>query len=150
MWRIFGLAFFKDKDHFLTENKTSFDKEKIVDFLTLKGVALSDTAYEVHRVKGNASDIFLDIITPMNLSSILPKIPLCETIVTTGEKATETLRSLFSETVPVPTIGSFVEVRFLGKKYKFYRMPSSSRAYPKPLTEKAEMYRQFFAEIRLL
>lgn len=150
MWRIFGLVFFGEKDYFLTENKTSFDKDKIVEFLSAKGIAFSDTAHEVHRIKGNASDNFLEIITPLNLESILSKIPDCSTIVTTGEKATETLRSLFPEMIPVPKIGSYVVVNFLHKKYKFYRMPSSSRAYPKPLAEKAEIYRQFFGEIDLL
>ena len=150
MWRIFGLVFFNEKDYFLTEDKTSFDKARIVEFLSLKGIALSDTALEVHRLKGNASDNFLKIITLLNLESILSKIPDCKAMVTTGEKATETLRSLFPETTPVPKIGSCVAVDLLNKKYKFYRMPSSSRAYPKPLPEKAEIYRRFFAEINLL
>ncbi len=150
MWRIFGLAFFDEKDYFLTGNKTSFDKEKIVDFLSLKGIALSDTAHEVRRLKGNASDNFLEIVTPLNLENILSKIPDCKTIATIGEKATETLRSLFPDTTPAPKIGNSVTVDFLHKKYKFYRMPSSSRAYPKPLPEKAEIYRRLFAEMELL
>ncbi len=150
MWRIFGLAFFDEKDYFLTGNKTSFDKEKIVDFLSLKGIALSDTAHEVRRLKGNASDNFLEIVTPLNLENILSKIPDCKTIATTGEIATETLRSLFPDTTPAPKIGNSVTVDFLHKKYKFYRMPSSSRAYPKPLPEKAEIYRRLFAEMELL
>lgn len=150
MWRIFGLVFFGEKDYFLTENKTSFDKEKLTAFLSEKGIALSDTAHEVHRLKGNASDNFLQILKPVDLEKLLKQIPLCDTLVTTGEKATETLRSLFPETTPVPKIGSYVMVDFLNKKYKFYRMPSSSRAYPKPLIEKAEMYRQLFADINLL
>ncbi|MDO5664579.1 MAG: uracil-DNA glycosylase family protein [Bacteroidia bacterium] len=150
MWRIFGLVFFDEKDYFLTEKKSSFDKEKIIEFLSAKGIAVGDTAHEVHRLKGNASDNFLQIVTPLNLESALSKIPDCSAIITTGEKATETLRSLFPETPPVPKIGSYAVVDFLNKKYKFYRMPSSSRAYPKPLTEKAEIYRQFFVEIDLL
>ncbi|MPM25641.1 hypothetical protein SDC9_72138 [bioreactor metagenome] len=150
MWRIFGLVFFNKKDYFLTEDKTSFDKVRIVEFLSLKGIALGDTVLEAHRLKGNASDNFLEIITPFNLESILSKIPGCKAIVTTGEKATETLRSLFPGPTPVPKIGSCVAVDLLNKEYKFYRMPSSSRAYPKPLPKKAEIYRRFFAEINLL
>lgn len=150
MWRIFGLAFFNKKDHFLTENKTSFDKEKIVKFLSLKGIAVSDTAHEARQLKGNASDNFLEIVTPLNLEYILSKIPDCKVIATTGGKATETLRSLFPDTTPVPKMGNSETVVFLNKEYKFYRMPSSSRAYPRPLSEKAEIYRQFFTEIGLL
>jgi hypothetical protein len=33
--------------------------------------------------------------------------------------------------------------------YRFYRMPSSSRAYPKSLLRKAEIYKRFFTEIGL-
>ena len=42
MWRILGLAFFNEKDYFLSENKSSFDKEKIMEFLSLKGIAVCD------------------------------------------------------------------------------------------------------------
>ena len=150
MWRILGLAFFNEKDYFLTENKSSFDKEKIMEFLSLKGIAVCDTAHEVHRLKGNASDNFLEIVTPLNLENILLKIPNCKAIATTGEKATETLRSLFPSTTPIPKIGNSVTVEFLNKKYKFYRMPSSSRAYPRPLFEKTKIYRQLFTEMELL
>ena len=150
MWRIFGLAFFNEKDYFLTEDRTSFDKEKIVGFLSLKGIALSDAAHEARRLKGNASDNFLQIVTPLNLEGILSKIPGCQAIAATGEKATGILRSLLPDTAPAPKIGESVSVDFLDKKYKFYRMPSSSRAYPRPLPEKAEIYRRLFAEMELL
>ena len=150
MWRILGLVFFDEKDYFLTEHKNAFDKEKIMAFLSEKGIAMSDTAHEVRRLKGNASDNFLEIVTPIDLQTVLRKITYCQAMVTTGEKATETLQSLFPKTVPVPKIGGFVEVDFLDKKYAFYRMPSSSRAYPKPLTEKAAIYRRFFEEINLI
>ena len=33
---------------------------------------------------------------------------------------------------------------------RLYRMPSSSRAYPKPLTEKAEVYKQMFKELGMI
>lgn len=150
MWRIFGVVFFNDKDHFLAENKKTFHKECIIEFLMQKGIAIYDTAQEVFRQKGNASDNFLKIVTPIDLESILKKIPDCKTLVTTGEKATETLRSLLPNLVKKPQVGSFVEADFLDKTYRFYRMPSSSRAYPKPLDEKAAVYARFFAEIELL
>lgn len=150
MWRIFGWVFFSEKDYFLTENRKSFDKERIIRFLSEKGIAVCDTAVEVHRIKGNASDNFLEIITPIDLKKILSEIPRCNAIVTTGQKASETVRSFFPETTLTPRIGSFTEVDFHDKTYKFYRMPSSSRAYPKPLAEKAEMYKQFFNELGFL
>lgn len=150
MWRIFGVVFFNDKDYFLTENKKTFNKERIIDFLTQKGIAISDTGVEVIRHRGNASDNFLEIVTPINLTGVLEKIPHCQTLVTTGEKATETLRSLLPNLIKKPQVGSFVKVELNRKIYQFYRMPSSSRAYPKPLSEKATVYAQLFKEIGLL
>lgn len=150
MWRIFGLVFFNDKEHFLTHDKKSFDKEKIIDFLTFKKIAVGDTGFEVRRLKDNASDNFLEIVTPINLEEILSRIPNCTTFVTTGEKATETLHSFFTKNTPLPKVGSHVSVNYLHKEYKFYRMPSSSRAYPKPLEDKAKVYAQLFREIGLI
>ena len=147
MWRIFGLAFFNDKDHFLTADKKAFEKTTIMDFLSERGIALSDMGKEVKRLKGNASDNFLEIIKPIDLKNILERIPACTTLVTTGEKATETLRSLLPDLIQKPPVGSFVETLFEGKTYQFYRMPSSSRAYPKPVTEKARVYLSMFNEL---
>lgn len=147
MWRIFGCIFFNDKDYFLTDNKKSFDKERIIAFLSEKGIALSDTGREVKRLQGNASDNFLEIVTPLDLAETLAQIPRCEALVTTGEKATETLRSLFPDLKEKPLVGSFIEVPFNGKIYKFYRMPSSSRAYPKSLMDKALVYSTLFQEM---
>ena len=44
MWRIVGLLFFGDKEHFLNESRKAFCREQIVDFLNEKGIALFDTA----------------------------------------------------------------------------------------------------------
>ncbi len=150
MWRIFGSVFFNDSEYFLSEDKKTFDRQKLMDFLTQKGIALSDTAREIIRLKGNASDNFLLITKTIDLADVLRQIPYCEAIVTTGEKATETLLSLFPETTPSPKIGTFVEVSHFGKIYRFYRMPSSSRAYPKPLKEKTTIYRALFEELGLV
>lgn len=150
MWRIFGMVFFNDKDHFLTQDRSSFQQQRIEAFLSTVGIAVCDAAKEVFRRKGNASDNFLDVLTPIDLKNTLEKIPDCRTLVTTGEKATETLRSLLPESPSLPPIGGFIQIRLRGKEYRFYRMPSSSRAYPKPLAEKAEIYRRFFREIGIL
>ena len=62
MWRIIGIIFFSDKDHFLHPDKKSFDKERIIEFLNEKGIALYDTASAVRRLQDNASDKFLEIV----------------------------------------------------------------------------------------
>lgn len=147
MWRIFGLVFFKNKDHFLHNNLKAFDKDKIEDFLQEKGIALSDTAIEVIRQKDNASDKYLEVVTSINLEQMLEQIPLCRAIVVTGQKAMNTIRLLID--VEEPKIGDYAEFMFNNKKMRLYRMPSSSRAYPKPLIEKSEVYRRMFHEVLL-
>jgi G:T/U-mismatch repair DNA glycosylase len=39
MWRIAGLLFFNDKDHFADKSQKAFRKERIIDFLNEKGIA---------------------------------------------------------------------------------------------------------------
>ena len=49
MWRIVGLLFFNDKNHFLNEAAKAFDKDRIIPFLQKKGIALFDTATAIRR-----------------------------------------------------------------------------------------------------
>ncbi|ENX15545.1 hypothetical protein F895_02091 [Acinetobacter sp. CIP 64.2] len=150
MWRIFGLIFFKDKDHFLDLPNRNFKEQLIREFLTQIGIGIFDTAYQVKRLQGNASDKFLEIVTPTNLSKLLEQIPLCHTIMTTGDKATDTLMQHFPEQVNKPMIGQSVQVNFADRELNLYRLPSSSRAYPLALDKKAEAYQQFFEQIGLV
>ena len=57
MWRIAGLLFFNDKDHFADKSQKAFRKERIIDFLNEKGIALFDTATAVRRLQDNASEV---------------------------------------------------------------------------------------------
>lgn len=151
MWRIIGLIFFEDKDYFLTEDKKSFDKERIVAFMNRKGIAMSDSAIEVQRLKDNASDLYLNIIQKRDIKKLLQQIPLCKTMVTTGDKATKTLLSTFgADEKNIPPIGGSVTVVSEGNFYNVYRMPSTSRAYPKPLNEKALYYQAIFKELGMI
>ena len=149
MWRIFGIIFFNDKDYFVAYGTKSFEEERIRQFLILKGVAIYDTAEEVIRWKGNASDQFLEIVKPTDLKAMMQQIPQCDTIVTTGQKATDTLMEIIGVEQTAPVCG-YIETTFMDRQIRCYRMPSSSRAYPKPLTDKAADYRKMFADIDLL
>ncbi|MEG1885480.1 MAG: uracil-DNA glycosylase family protein [Alistipes sp.] len=148
MWRIMGTLFYEDKNHFLTADKKHFDRERIIAFCTQKGVALYDTASEVIRLKDNASDNFLQVVREVDLAALLRQIPLCRTLVTTGEKATDTLCALTG--CPAPAIGTSAQCAFAGHTLRLYRMPSSSRAYPKSVEWKAEFYRRMLLEIGIL
>ena len=146
-WRIIGLVFFGDKDHFITGRR--FDKERIIRLCSSSGLALYDTAYEVRRLKDNASDKFLEIVAPVDIRKLLHVMPECRAVVTTGEKAGEAVAAQLGCRIPkpgchidvaLPSDGQRVcppdEVRMI----RFFRLPSSSRAYPLSLERKAEAY----------
>ena len=150
MWKIFGLVFFQNKEHFLDLANKNFKEQLIRDFLTEKGIAIFDTAYQVIRLKGNASDKFLQIAKPTDLVQLLQDIPQCHNVMTTGDKATDTLMLSMPEGTEKPQIGQSSKTYFAERDMTLYRMPSSSRAYPLPVEKKAEAYAQLFEEIGLL
>jgi G:T/U-mismatch repair DNA glycosylase len=150
MWKIFGLVFFQNKEHFLDLANKNFKEQLIRDFLTEKGIAIFDTAYQVIRLKGNASDKFLQIAKPTDLAKLLQDIPQCHNVMTTGDKATDTLMLSMPEGTEKPQIGQSSKTYFAERDMTLYRMPSSSRAYPLPVEKKAEAYAQLFDEIGLL
>lgn len=148
MWRIVVLIFFQDKEHFLNPEKKVFDKDRIIEFLNDKGIALYDTASAIRRLQDNASDKFLEVIEQTDISLLLKQIPMCKAIVTTGQKATDIIREQIE--VKEPTVGTSEPFEFGDKDMKLYRMPSSSRAYPLALEKKAAAYRVMFNELGLL
>ena len=144
MWRIFGLCFYSDKLHFVdTEHKT-FRLDLIVPFLNEHRIGMYDTATEVRRLKNTASDKDLEIVEPTDLKAMVDSLPELTDIVTTGQKATDTLRAVTG--CDEPAVGGWVPMHFAGRDLKLWRMPSSSRAYPRPVEWKAGFYRKVFAE----
>ena len=138
-WRVMGLLFFEDKDHFNLPGQKRFDQARVEAFCRERGMALYDTACEVRRLKDNASDKFLEVVTPTDLPALLARIPECRTLVTTGQKATDVIVETFG--CPEPPLGGSVEIETL----RFWRMPSTSRAYPLALERKADFYRRLWA-----
>ena len=69
---------------------------------------------------------------------------------TTGSKASEALRLRLSEAVGAdvvpPAIGHFTTLEAFGRTLQWWRMPSSSRAYPLDIEKKAERYALLFVE----
>ena len=148
MWRIFGVLFFNDKDYFLDKTRKAFVRERIIDFLNEKGIALFDTASSIRRLQDNASDKFLEVVEATDVATLLRQLPECKAIVTTGQKATDTLRQQFD--VEEPKVGDYAEFVFEGRAMRLYRMPSSSRAYPLALDKKAAAYRIMYQDLQLL
>lgn len=141
-WRIMGLIHFGDKDHFCIPASKRFDEAAIRAFCTEHGLAFYDTACEVRRLKDNASDAYLEVVTPTDIPALLARVPSCKTLVTTGQKATEVIAQSFN--CPIPPIGGSIDLTIGHRIIRFYRMPSTSRAYPLPLQQKAEIYRKLF------
>ena len=135
MWRIFGYLFFGERNHFLTPDGKAFDRERLEEFLRRKGVALYDTACEVIRLKGKT-----------DVAAMLRQLPQCRAIVTTGQKAAETLCRKLG-VAAVPEVGGSQPFTLDGRQLRLWRMPSSSRAYPRPLEWKAACYARMFDEV---
>ena len=148
MWRIFGLIFFDDKDRFLFPDKKAFDKKRLIEFLTEKGIALYDTASSVRRLQDNASDKFLEVVEPTDIRLLLKQLPQRKAIVTTGQKATDIIRSQID--VEEPKVGESCPFEFEDRTLRLYRMPSSSRAYPLAIEKKASVYRFMLNELDFL
>ncbi|MDR2085477.1 MAG: uracil-DNA glycosylase family protein [Bacteroidales bacterium] len=146
-WRIMGLVFYNDKEYFIKENKKTFDRDRAASFCYYKGIGMGDTAMNIIRLNNNASDKFLHITKTFSPEKILRKIPECKAIAVTGAKAMEALLYLldFSE----PAVGNFSPCNINNREIMIYRMPSTSRAYPKPLNEKAEFYRKMFESLEI-
>ena len=194
-WRIMGLIHFGDKDHFCLTREKRYDEASIRLFCADAGLAFYDTACEVRRLRDNASDAFLEVVTPTDIPALLERIPRCQTLITTGEKATSVVAERFG--CPVPSVGEYVDIGTDGLgtnelwtdgvacarlcdvgtdgvapddlcatgmdvssqagreglihsalvsagRLRFWRMPSSSRAYPLSLERKADFYRKLF------
>jgi G:T/U-mismatch repair DNA glycosylase len=145
MWRIFGLIFFDDKNHFVIEEKKKFDIDKIIPFLNDQGIAIFDTALRIRRTKNTASDKDLEIVQKSDLDGMLHKLSLCKAVVTAGQLATTVFADHFG--IECPRVGKSVDFNFEGRTLQLYRMPSSSRAYPMSVENKAEIYRPMFEQI---
>lgn len=148
MWRIVGYLATGDKMHFLEPGGRRFDRPRIEAFCRERGLALYDTAEEIVRLKDNASDRFLQVVRQTDLEALLARIPACRAVVVTGQKAAETLCALTG--CDEPPVGGWVPMRVGDRELRLWRMPSSSRAYPRPVEWKAAFYRNVFSECGII
>ena len=175
-WRIEGQIFFVDKNHFVDLKAKRFKIDEIVAFCEEKGLAFFDTSTAIRRLQDNASDKFLEVVEPTDIHALIAQLPHLRAIVTTGEKATDTICRTMG-VIEVPKVNTYVEitntdgtdetdnlvntnltkVQLDGPKGKvnptngggllLYRLPSSSRAYPLSFDKKVEAYRKMFTTI---
>lgn len=145
-WPMMGLLFFGNRNALCKPGGRDFDLDAIRRLLSEKGIALSDTGHRIRRLAGNASDKFLEIVEPVALDSLLERMPCCNTIATTGEKAASVVAALTA--TEAPRMGHCIECP--DRNLTIWRMPSTSRAYPLSLEKKAEFYAEMFASAGLL
>lgn len=152
-WRIEGEVFFGDRNHFVDVEAKQFKINEIVSFCQDKGIAFFDTSTAIRRLMDNASDKFLEVVEPTDIPALISKLPHLRAIVTTGEKATDTICATLQ--IPeTPKVNTFVTIPQLlnhdSESIILYRLPSSSRAYPLAFTKKTEAYRKMFEHTGLL
>ena len=146
-WRIEGQIFFGDKNHFVDLEAKRFKIDEIVAFCQQKGLAFFDTSTAIRRLQDNASDKFLEVVEPTDIHALIRRLPHLRAIVTTGEKATETICTYFglSEVPKVNTSVAISSIIHHPSSIDLWRLPSSSRAYPLAFDKKVEAYRQMFS-----
>ena len=156
-WRIEGQIFFGDKNYFVDAANKRFQIEEIVAFCKEKGLAFFDTSTAIRRLQDNASDKFLEVVEPADIHALISQLPHLRAIVTTGEKATETICNYFgiehlpktNESIPIPNpfeqkpFSNF-QFSIFNSQLSLYRLPSSSRAYPLSFDKKVEAYSRMF------
>ena len=153
-WRLEGEIFFGDKNYFVDLEAKRFKIDEIVAFCQEKGLAFFDTSTAIRRLQDNASDKFLEVVEPTDIPALLKQLPHLRAIVTTGEKATETICKTLG-IKDVPKVNTYVTTPLSiqreagGESLFLYRLPSSSRAYPLSFDKKVEAYRQFFNFIQI-
>ena len=149
-WRIEGEVFFGDRNRFVDLDQKRFKIEEIVAFCKEKGLAFFDTSTAIRRLQDNASDKYLEVVEPTDIGVLLRQLPHCRAIVTTGEKATETVcASLNIPVIPKVNSSTIIPdtVNLDGNQILLCRLPSSSRAYPLSFDKKVEAYREMLCRL---
>lgn len=154
-WRIEGEVFYGDRNHFVDVEAKRFKIDEIVAFCQEKGLAFYDTSTAVRRLQDNASDKFLEVVEATDIRALVAQLPHLRAIVTTGEKATETICASLG-IAEVPKVNTSVEIANTnstnltnGGVLLLYRLPSSSRAYPLSFDKKVEAYRKMFMDFNI-
>lgn len=144
-WPMMGLIFKGDRHALLNPDGKQFNLEAIKRLLTENHIALNDTGRKIRRLKGNASDKYLEILEPVPLHDLLARMPECHAVATTGEKAAGVVAGLTG--TAIPRMG---EMTVDASGLEIWRMPSTSRAYPLAIEKKAEFYAGMFRHLGII
>lgn len=141
-WPMMGLVFCGDRDALMEPGRRGYNLPAIISLLNRERIAMGDTGYRIRRLRGNASDKFLEIVEPVDLQAQLSRMPGCRAVATTGEKAAAVVATLTG--TAVPRMGEYV---MTDNGIALWRMPSTSRAYPLKLERKAAYYAGMFRSV---
>lgn len=144
-WKICGLIFLGNPEALYDKTAKCFDVVAIKNLMAEKHIALNDTGRTVRRLKGNASDKFLEIVEPVPLYELLSEMPDCNAVATTGEKAAGVIAGITG--TDIPKMGAMLTAP---DGLEIWRMPSTSRAYPLSLDKKAAYYADMFNHLGIL
>lgn len=150
MWRIIGLIFFNDREHFVDREHKTYRQEALQKFLGEKGIALYDTCTRIRRTKGTASDKDLEVVEPTDLDRLLSVLPCLRAVVCAGQLATSLFTGHYGIDARGMKMGEYRSFTFDSRALRLYRMPSSSRAFPMKTEDKATYYQHMFEDIGLL
>ncbi|MDE5935492.1 MAG: uracil-DNA glycosylase family protein [Muribaculaceae bacterium] len=141
-WKMMGIVFCNAAGVLYDSSSRTYRLDEIKRLLTERHIAMHDTAHKVIRLKGNASDKFLQIVEPTDLAALLSRGPEITAVCTTGEKAADVIAELTGSVRP--RMGEMSKGVCAGRRLHIWRMPSTSRAYPLKVEKKAEYYRRMF------
>lgn len=151
-WRIEGQIFYGDKNYFVDLKAKCFKQDEIIAFCQEKGLAFYDTSTAIRRLQDNASDKFLEVVELTDIRALIQHLPYLRAIITTGEKAAETICTSLN-IKKIPRVNTSVVIpeayNHTGEQLQLYRLPSSSRAYPLSFDKKVEAYRSCLKGILL-
>ena len=142
-----GEVFYGDSQRLVDAEHKTFKQADIEALLNRRGIAIFDTATAVKRLSGNASDKDLEVVEKTDIAALLERIPQCHDIVCTGQKSISVLAEDYG--VTIPKMGEYSTFAINGREMRLWRMPSSSRAYPMPLAQKAVYYRKMMETITI-
>lgn len=147
-WRLMGLIFYGDKDYLVDTAAKTYRMDRIMQLVSEQHLGYYDTSEAVRRLKDNASDKFLEVVEQTDIRALISRAPKLRAIAVTGQKAADTLCNYFG-IAEAPRMGESVEIENREDIIRLWRLPSSSRAYPMRLEEKAEYYRKMFETLNI-
>lgn len=143
-WKMMGVVFYDDASALYDATTRTYRLDEIKVLLERHHIALHDTAHRIRRLRGTASDDNLEIVEPVDLRGILEGAPDISALCTTGGLASEILEGITG--IRAPKMGEMTEGEYLGRKMHFWRMPSTSRQFPRKVEWKAAYYRRMMEE----